>query len=152
MRRLLLSQSLFPLFTLTVLLPSQQLVASWETPPYAKLPNPIKEKKPIKLTQLVILTDPSRVSESLSPDKLSTFLTATQQNIAACLGVPNENFTLIIHTQIHQKAKPRLKISLKGAAQGETLQKISQHLKSLPDIRSRGPTLKYEAHFEIQAP
>ncbi len=143
---------LLPLFLLAITFCTPHSAKGWENPPYATLQNPMKKESPVQVSKFLILTDPSRVNKSLSPEELAHLLQKTEQHIAASLNPPTESFTLILHTRISQKAKPKLQVSHQGDVSEETLQKIRKGLKKIPDVRSHGPLLRYEAHFAIESP
>lgn len=97
-----------------------------------------------------LLSEQRIFDENISSSDLAAFIKATEKSIASSVGTPTETFEILIDTTLSKDAKPAFQIAARGEVSGATLQKISDGLEALPDLRSRSDDLKYQVHFEIK--
>ena len=104
----------------------------------------------INMTGVRLLSEQKVFDDNFSAADLASLIKATQKNIASILGTPTETFDILVDATLSKDAKPAFQIASQGDVSEATLQKISDGLKTLPDIRSKSDNLKFQLQFHIK--
>ena len=121
--------------------------ADWKQ--YAPAKPSAKSSGPVELKGARLLTDQPTFDKNMSAADLAAFIKATQVSIVSSVGAPTETFAILVDTTISKAIRPQFQMASQGEVSEATLQKIVDGFKSLPDIRSKSDTLKYQVEFEI---
>lgn len=109
-----------------------------------------KPSGPVIMNGARLLTDQPTFDKNMSVADLAAFIKATQISIASSVEASIETFAILVDTTISKNTRPQFQMASQGDVSEATLQRIVDGFKSLPDIRSKSDTLKYQVEFEIK--
>jgi hypothetical protein len=107
--------------------------------------------KMVTLAGVRLMSSQQSFDQNIDKDALEEYIESTRSNIEFVAGDPKDSFSLLLETTITPSERPKFAMASRGKAPDGALEKIYRVLGSLPDLRSKLDTLKYQLEFRISA-
>lgn len=101
----------------------------------------------VSLSGVRLLSSQQAFDRNVDAKQLAEFIEATKANVAFVAGEPEGSYSILLETVLTPGGVPKFALASRGAVPKDTLEKIYKSLGSLPDLRSRLDTLKYQLEF-----
>lgn len=111
--------------------------------------SPTAEGERISVAGVRLLSSQQDFDKNVAPKKLEELNEAIKSNVKFVVGQPAETFDILMEITLSPRQNPKIAMASRGKVPSGTLEEVHKALVSIPDLRSRLQTLRYQ--IEISA-